>query len=379
MKAVVERDRSAPMAVEEIRDAGAGAGEVLVRVDGAASATPTCTSSKAEVRFPTPCVLGHEVSGTVVAHGPGLSATDADGWRSATGGRRVHHAVRHLLLLRARPGRPLRDVLHVNRLKGTLYDGDTRLLRRGRLAGLDVLDGRPGRVRRDPGTGAAPMPDDLPFDVGDPGMCRLHGVRRGPRRRPTGWRVGGRRRDGRRRLNVIQVAGAFGAYPVVAIDVRDDKLDAALGLGATHAINGAEEDAGAGFGSSRRWWRRGVRGARAAGDVRAGDQHRPRRRASVMVGIAPAGRTAPVEITRLVRRKIQICGSFGGRPRQDLAHLGRLVADGLLDPGALITPEVPPRGGRPRLPAAERGQDRRTRPHQAVAATIDTGTRPRKR
>jgi succinate semialdehyde reductase (NADPH) len=61
----------------------------------------------------------------------------------------------------------------------------------------------------------------------------------------------------------------------------------------------------------------------------------------VMVGIAPVGRTAEVEITRLVRRKIQICGSFGGRPRPDLAHLGRLVADGLLDPGALITRRFP--------------------------------------
>ena len=45
--------------------------------------------------------------------------------------------------------------------------------------------------------------------------------------------------------NVIQLARAFGAHPIVAIDVRDDKLDAALGLGATHAINGATDDVGA--------------------------------------------------------------------------------------------------------------------------------------
>lgn len=61
----------------------------------------------------------------------------------------------------------------------------------------------------------------------------------------------------------------------------------------------------------------------------------------VMVGIAPVGRTAEVEITRIVRRKIQICGSFGGRPRHDLAHLGQLVADGKLNPSALITQRFP--------------------------------------
>jgi S-(hydroxymethyl)glutathione dehydrogenase/alcohol dehydrogenase len=60
-----------------------------------------------------------------------------------------------------------------------------------------------------------------------------------------------------------------------------------------------------------------------------------------MIGIAPVGRTAEIEITRLVRRKIQVCGSFGGRPRQDLAHLGQLVADRLLDPGSLISRRFP--------------------------------------
>jgi len=50
----------------------------------------------------------------------------------------------------------------------------------------------------------------------------------------------------------------------------------------------------------------------------------------VMVGIAPAGATAEVEITRLVRRKLQLLGSFGGRPRSDLAILMDMAADGRL-------------------------------------------------
>ena len=57
----------------------------------------------------------------------------------------------------------------------------------------------------------------------------------------------------------------------------------------------------------------------------------------VMVGIAPTGQTAEVEITRLVRRKLQVMGSFGGRPSTDLPHLGALVAEGRLDPSRLIS------------------------------------------
>jgi succinate semialdehyde reductase (NADPH) len=58
---------------------------------------------------------------------------------------------------------------------------------------------------------------------------------------------------------------------------------------------------------------------------------------SVMVGIAPGGVTAEVEITRLVRRKLQVLGSFGGRPRTDLAALMDLVTSGRLSLGDSIS------------------------------------------
>jgi succinate semialdehyde reductase (NADPH) len=61
----------------------------------------------------------------------------------------------------------------------------------------------------------------------------------------------------------------------------------------------------------------------------------------VMVGIAPAGQTAEVEITRLVRRKLRVLGSFGGRPRHDLAALTAMVADGRLSLDGAITRRFP--------------------------------------
>jgi S-(hydroxymethyl)glutathione dehydrogenase/alcohol dehydrogenase len=43
-------------------------------------------------------------------------------------------------------------------------------------------------------------------------------------------------------LSIVQVARAFGASQVIAIDVRDDKLEMARQLGATHVVNAAHGD-----------------------------------------------------------------------------------------------------------------------------------------
>ena len=47
-----------------------------------------------------------------------------------------------------------------------------------------------------------------------------------------------------------------------------------------------------------------------------------------MVGIAPAGATAPVEITPLVRRGVSIIGSYGASTRADLGEVIALAAAG---------------------------------------------------
>jgi S-(hydroxymethyl)glutathione dehydrogenase/alcohol dehydrogenase len=57
----------------------------------------------------------------------------------------------------------------------------------------------------------------------------------------------------------------------------------------------------------------------------------------VAVGIAPAGVTAPVEITRLVRRSLRITGSYGARVRGDMPNLLALVESGKLTPAASVT------------------------------------------
>src|SRR5262245_7659251 len=51
--------------------------------------------------------------------------------------------------------------------------------------------------------------------------------------------------------------------------------------------------------------------------------------------------TAPVEITRLVRRGLRITGSFGARPRTDMPLLLALVERGVVEPTGAITRRFP--------------------------------------
>jgi S-(hydroxymethyl)glutathione dehydrogenase/alcohol dehydrogenase len=342
MKAVVLNAIGTPMAVEEIVTPEPRTGEVLIRVAACGVCHTDLHVIKAEVRFPTPCVLGHEVSGTVVSHGPGLSGVDAE---RLTVGQKVVGAFimpcgTCYYCVRGQDGL-CETFFTVNRLGGKLYDNDTRLRRAdgspvwmysmGGLAEYAVI----------PVTGVAALPDDLPFDASAILGCAVFtaygAVRRGANLRAgesvavvaTGG-VGS---------NIIQMAKAFGASPIVAIDVRDDKLEAARALGATHTINGATDDVaarirdltdGRGVDVAFEALGRPETFAQATSIVRAGGR-------AVMVGIAPAGATAPVEITPLVRRGVSIIGSYGASTRADLAEVIALAKAGAVDVAKSVT------------------------------------------
>ena len=56
---------------------------------------------------------------------------------------------------------------------------------------------------------------------------------------------------------------------------------------------------------------------------------------AVMVGIAPVGTFAKVDITRLVRRKITIVGSYGAKARIDTPEVIDLIERGALSLGSI--------------------------------------------
>jgi len=296
---------------------------------------------KAEVAFPTPAVMGHEISGTVAALGPGVAGPPI--------GTPVVSAFIMPCGFCAACGAGRDDLCDsffaMNRLKGTLYDGTTRLRRKnGAPIAMYSMAGL-AEYSVVPATDVFPLADGLPLAESAVLGCAIFtaygAVRHGAELR------GGERiavvAAGGVGINIIQIAKAFGASQIIAVDVKDDKLEAARRLGATALVNSTATDAVA-----RVRELTDGKGVDVAFEVlglpqtftQAFDMLRDGGR-MVAVGIAPGKTTAPVEITRLVRRELRITGSYGARTRTDMPEVIRLAALGIFRPETIVTERFP--------------------------------------
>jgi succinate semialdehyde reductase (NADPH) len=293
------------------------------------------------VTFPYPCVLGHEVSGTVVAAGSRVDSL-AEGTRVV--GAFIMPCGTCAMCTGGREELCEAFFAH-NRLNGTLYDGRTRLFdadgspvwmySMGGLAEYAVM----------PALAAAPIPEGIPLPdaaiLGCAFLTSYGAVRHvGAMEKGATVAVLGAGGVG---LSTIAVARALGADNIIAVDISADRLTLATTLGATGTVDATQQDAvgtvrelTGGYGADVVFEAIGNATTFRQATEMVADGGR-----CVMIGIAPVGRTAEVEITRLVRRKIQIMGSFGGRPRTDLADLALLVTQGLLSPSAVISRRFP--------------------------------------
>src|SRR5687768_5382378 len=73
MKAAVLEAANTGLTIEEIPMPVPHAGEILVKVTACGVCHTDLHVMKAEVAFPMPAVMGHEISGTVAALGPGVT------------------------------------------------------------------------------------------------------------------------------------------------------------------------------------------------------------------------------------------------------------------------------------------------------------------
>ena len=232
-----------------------------------------------------------------------------------------------------------------NRLRGALFDGETRLYRADGSSTRDVLDGWTGGVRgaaRHRGLlrcRTASQLEDAAI-LGCASLTAYGAVRHGAELH-LGERVVVVGTGGVGSL-VVQFARAQGAAQVVAVDISEDKLRAASSLGATDVVNASDEDPVA----------RVLAVTGGGADVAFEVLGRPETFLQaiemlcdggrmVAVGIAPVGERAGVEITRLVRRGLRIVGSYGGRPRTDMPRLLSLVEQGVLRPSDGISRRFP--------------------------------------
>ncbi|CAM8939863.1 unnamed protein product [Rhodiola kirilowii] len=137
----------------------------------------------------------------------------------------------------------------------------------------------------------------------------------------------------------LQLARAFGASDIIAVDIQDDKPEKAKIFGATHTVNSAKEDAvekireitgGLGVDIAVEALGRPQTFQQCSLSVRDGGK-------AVMIGLAKAGSIGEVDINRLVRRQIKVIGSYGGRARQDLPKLVRLAESGVFNLNSAIS------------------------------------------
>ncbi len=233
MKAAVCYEFGKPLVIEDVEIDPPRQGEVKVRL----GATAICHSDIFIVSGAwggeTPVIAGHEAAGVVEEVGAAVTT--------------VRPGDRVLATLLRSCGRCR------NCASGATYvcEGDFALARERRLHGRT---GDPILMGANTAAFAeyvvlhesqlAPIPDDLPLDQASLISC---GVITG-----TGAVMNTAAVEpdssvvvigtGGVGLNSVQAAVIVGAYPVIAIDLIDQKLEAARTFGATHTVNSAEED-----------------------------------------------------------------------------------------------------------------------------------------
>jgi S-(hydroxymethyl)glutathione dehydrogenase/alcohol dehydrogenase len=306
-------------------------GEALVKITSCGVCHTDLHVMRGEVAFPSPAVLGHEISGTVVALGP-----DTPAGNGVEVGRKVVGAF-IMPCGTCRECERGRDDLclnffALNRLKGTLYDGTSRLQRAdGTPLAMYSMAGL-AEYSVVPVTALTALTDGVPEVPAAILGCAAftaygavhHAAALQPGESVAVVAIGGVG------SSILQMARAAGAGTIIAVDVSDEKLAAAKELGADHTVNSRSIDAavavreltgGAGVDVAfealgfPQTFEQAVRMLTDGGRM-------------VAVGIAAGASTANVEITPLVRRGLQVVGSFGGRTRVDLPAVVQLAADG---------------------------------------------------
>ncbi|WP_224786045.1 zinc-binding dehydrogenase [Microbacterium caowuchunii] len=342
MRAAVLRGEQPRLEITEIDVPVPRAGEALVRVIACGVCHTDLHVMKGEVAFPRPAVLGHEISGEIVALGEGTAAPEGVGPGDVVVAGFIMPCTECAACRRGRDDL-CAPFFAQNRLRGTLYDGESRLrMPDGSFLAMYSMGGL-AEYCVVPVSALVPLPAGVDpvagCILGCAGLTSYGAVVRAGRvERGTTVAVVGVGGVG---SGIVQMARAAGADRIVAVDIAQDKLDAARRLGATDVVDASSEDP--------------VTAVRTlidgGADVVFEALGRPQTFAQaarmladggrmVAVGIAPGGATAEVEITPLVRRGYSITGSFGGRTRADLPAVVELAAQGAFDAAEVITRHV---------------------------------------
>lgn len=331
MKAAVCHEFGRALSIEEVEIDPPERGEVQVRLAACALCHSDLIYAEGGWGGPLPAIYGHEAAGVVEAVGPGVAAP-------APGDHVVVTLIRacgHCFFCRSEaqtvcPTPFVRDEgAHLRTRDGRrVHQG----LRTAAFAERVVVDA----------SQVVAIPDSVPLDSASLLACSVitgAGAVLNTARVPAGSSVAVVGAGGVG-LNCVQGARLAGADPIIAVDLADEKLDAARRFGATRTVNPARQDAvdevRAGTGGRGADYVFVAAGSRAA--VALGLELMRLAGTTVLVGMPPDGETAEIEITGFAGGGHRIIGSKMGStlPSRDVPALvdhyraGRLKLDELI-------------------------------------------------
>jgi Zn-dependent alcohol dehydrogenase len=315
-------------------------GEVLVKM-GAAG---ICASDHHVIHgtgaMLLPAVLGHEGAGTIVSVGDGAGSLKA-------GDRCILSFVSDCGYCRScRDGFPqLCDTFRnagTKQMDGTFRFRDREGNEVGQMSKISVFS----EMSVVPAQACYPIPNDVPMDVAALiGCCVTTGV--GAVINAPGIKAGATVAVfgcGGVGLNVIQGARLMNAARVVAVDLFDHKLEFTKRFGATDLVNAAKVDpvqaikdlTGGGVDYAFDAFGGAQTISQAVDSLR-------KTGTAVMVGLAPVGDRAPIDMSDLVRNQKTLVGSYYGSASSH-ESFGKMIdfyQRGVIDIAGLIQQHYP--------------------------------------
>lgn len=336
MKAAVLYRANEPLAIEDLEQDAPAPGEVRVKLGSAGVCASDYHVMEGTAQFPLPMVLGHEGAGVVEAVGSGVTSVKPGD---------------HCILAFVSPcgrchacniGQP--HLCDTHRASGSrMFDGATRL----HSGGQDIFQmqklGLFGEHAVVPEQACCVIPKSVPMEVaaligcsvttGVGGVINQPGIEAGVTVAVFG--------SGGVGLNAIQGARLLNARKIIAVDVYDHKLEFSYKFGATDVVNARAEDpverireltGGEGvdyafdtFGSARTT-------SQAFDATRKGGR-------AVIIGLAPAGEKAPIDLIDMVRNQKTVVGSYYGSasPHETFRKLVDFYLQRKIDVDSLVT------------------------------------------
>jgi alcohol dehydrogenase len=326
----------------ELELAPPGPGEVLVRLHAAGVCHSDLNAIDGTAATRCPAVLGHEGAGIVEAVGDGVDLAPGVhvllSWLPSCG--RCEECLRDLPHLCATTWQAM--------AAGGLLDGATRLSRDGEPVFHYCFLSTFAERAVVPARCCIAMPDDVPFDVaalvgcaittGTGAVWRTAEVRPGDRVAVFGCGGVG--------LSAVLAAVAVGADPIVAVDVAPEKLEAAMRLGATDAVQwsgGPEETAEAVRAISGSGVDYAIEATGRTEAARAAFLSTRARGAAVLIGIPAADAEVSLPALSIPRMERRVLGSVYGsaRPERDFPALLELYRRGRLPLDRLVAARLP--------------------------------------